>query len=95
MNPALGNETLLPLTPAPTREHVVVVGAGPAGLESALVLTERGHRVTVLDKADRLGGTMWFSTLTTPDRRPRQPFGKKLLRLSIGRTRTSLSWSTT
>jgi 2,4-dienoyl-CoA reductase-like NADH-dependent reductase (Old Yellow Enzyme family)/NADPH-dependent 2,4-dienoyl-CoA reductase/sulfur reductase-like enzyme len=70
VNPALGNETLLPLTPAPTREHVVVVGAGPAGLESALVLTERGHRVNVLDKADRLGGTMWFSTLTTPDNEP-------------------------
>jgi NADPH-dependent 2,4-dienoyl-CoA reductase/sulfur reductase-like enzyme len=48
----------------------VVVGAGPAGLEAARVLTERGHRVTVLDKADRLGGTMWFSTLTTPDNEP-------------------------
>ena len=33
-------------------------------------LTSRGHRVTVLDKADRLGGTMWFSTLTTPDNEP-------------------------
>ena len=70
VNPALGNESLLPLTPAPKREHVVVVGAGPAGLESALVLTERGHRVTVLDKADRMGGTMWFSSLTTPDNEP-------------------------
>ena len=70
VNPPLGNEGLLPLTPAPKREHVVVVGAGPAGLESAVVLTERGHRVTVLDKADRLGGTMWFSTLTTPANEP-------------------------
>lgn len=70
VNPPLGNETLLPLTPAPKRDHVVVVGAGPAGLETARVLTERGHRVTVLDKADRLGGTMWFSTMTTPDNEP-------------------------
>ena len=67
VNPALGNETILPLQPTRTRKHVVVVGAGPAGLESARVLTERGHRVTVVDKSDRLGGTMWFSTLTTPD----------------------------
>lgn len=70
VNPALGNETLLPLTPAPTRQHTVVVGAGPAGLEAALVLTERGHRVTVVDKADRLGGTMWFSTMTTEANEP-------------------------
>lgn len=70
VNPPLGNETLLPLQPAPKRDHVVVVGAGPAGLETARVLTERGHRVTVLDKADRLGGTMWFSTMTTPDNEP-------------------------
>jgi len=67
VNPALGNEALLPLKPASASKHVVVVGAGPAGLESARVLTERGHRVTVLDKGDRLGGTLWFSTLTTAD----------------------------
>ncbi|MQW75752.1 FAD-dependent oxidoreductase [Nocardioides sp. dk4132] len=67
VNPALGNETLLPLKPASATKHVVVVGAGPGGLESARVLTERGHRVTVIDKSDRLGGTMWFSTMTTPD----------------------------
>ncbi|MDT0202123.1 FAD-dependent oxidoreductase [Nocardioides sp. AE5] len=66
VNPALGNEALVPFVRTTTPKHVAVVGAGPAGLESARVLTERGHRVTVLDKADRLGGTLWFSTLTTP-----------------------------
>lgn len=70
VNPPLGNESLLPLEPAPRRDHVVVVGAGPAGLESARVLAERGHRVTVLERADRPGGTMWFSSLTTPDNEP-------------------------
>jgi len=67
VNPALGNEQLLPLEPTRTSKGVLVVGAGPAGLETARLLTLRGHRVTVVDKADRLGGTLWFSTLTTPD----------------------------
>ncbi len=67
VNPALGNEKLLPLAPADIRKHVVIVGAGPGGLEAARVAAERGHRVTVLDRADRLGGTLWFSGLTTPD----------------------------
>ncbi|MGW0356323.1 oxidoreductase [Nocardia nova] len=67
VNPALGNEKLLPLVRSTTTKHVVVVGAGPGGLETARLAAERGHRVTVLDKADRLGGTLWFSSLTTPD----------------------------
>ncbi len=70
VNPALGNETLLPFPTAQARKHIVVVGAGPAGLETARVATERGHRVTVLDKTDRLGGTLWFSSLTTPANYP-------------------------
>ncbi|WP_179503969.1 FAD-dependent oxidoreductase [Nocardioides daedukensis] len=67
VNPALGRQTPLDLGPTRSRKHVLVVGAGPGGLETARVLTERGHRVTVVDRSDRLGGTLWFSTLTTPD----------------------------
>ena len=36
--------------------HVVVVGGGLAGLSSACVLAARGHRVTVVDKNDWVGG---------------------------------------
>ncbi|WP_141014640.1 oxidoreductase [Nocardioides sambongensis] len=57
-NPATGREQQLPhLTPpARRRRDVVVVGAGPAGLEAARVLGERGHRVVLLEAADRPGG---------------------------------------
>lgn len=67
VNPALGNEALLPFPDVRTPRHVVVVGSGPAGLESARIAKERGHRVTVLESGDRIGGTLWFSQLTTPD----------------------------
>jgi NADPH-dependent 2,4-dienoyl-CoA reductase/sulfur reductase-like enzyme len=60
-NPSTGRESRLPhLVPRPggSAKHVVVVGAGPAGLECARVLGERGHRVTVLEAADTPGGQL-------------------------------------
>ena len=44
------------LQPAPTPKAVMVIGAGPAGCEAARVLAERGHRVTLLDRAEVIGG---------------------------------------
>ena len=41
---------------APDAPHVVIVGAGLAGLTAALCLTDAGLRVTVLEAADRIGG---------------------------------------
>jgi NADPH-dependent 2,4-dienoyl-CoA reductase/sulfur reductase-like enzyme len=66
VNPALGHETRAILPPLGSVRRVTIIGAGPAGLESARVLAERGADVTVIDKSDRLGGTVWFSQLTTP-----------------------------
>ena len=40
-------------------EHVLVIGAGVAGLASAQSLQRRGFRVTVLEGRDRIGGRMW------------------------------------
>ncbi len=43
-------------TPAERPKRVLVVGGGPAGLEAARVAAERGHRVTLVEASDRLGG---------------------------------------
>lgn len=58
-NPATGREEKIPHVIPPstgTRRKVVVVGAGPAGLEAARVSAERGHHVVLLEAADRAGG---------------------------------------
>ena len=39
-------------------KHVLVVGGGPAGMKAALDLSERGLRVTLVEKASRLGGRL-------------------------------------
>jgi 2,4-dienoyl-CoA reductase-like NADH-dependent reductase (Old Yellow Enzyme family)/NADPH-dependent 2,4-dienoyl-CoA reductase/sulfur reductase-like enzyme len=43
-------------TPSTQPKHVLVVGGGPAGLEAARVAAERGHRVTLAEASDKLGG---------------------------------------
>ncbi|MEM1048575.1 MAG: NADH:flavin oxidoreductase [Pseudomonadota bacterium] len=57
-NPATGRETVLPheIDRAETTLTAVVAGGGPAGLEAARVLAERGHDVTLFEAAPRLGG---------------------------------------
>ncbi len=57
-NPSTGREETQPhdIEPALQKKRVVVVGAGPAGLEAARVAAERGHSVVVFEVADQPGG---------------------------------------
>jgi 2,4-dienoyl-CoA reductase-like NADH-dependent reductase (Old Yellow Enzyme family)/thioredoxin reductase len=70
-NPATGREETIPhLTPPTTgpRRMVVVVGAGPAGLEAARVAAERGHAVVLLEAAAQPGGQVVLAARATARR---------------------------
>ncbi len=58
VNPRACHETELTYDTAATPKTIAVVGAGPAGLSAALVAAERGHKVTLFDKAPEIGGQL-------------------------------------
>ncbi len=56
VNPRACNETLLNYLPTTQPKKLAVIGAGPSGLAFATVAAKRGHRVTLFDAADAIGG---------------------------------------
>lgn len=56
-NPVTGRElTYVDMPKATQRKNVVIVGGGPAGMKAAVIAAERGHKTTLLEKSDELGG---------------------------------------
>ncbi len=70
-NPATGRELTMPhvIPKTATPRKVLVIGAGPAGVEAARVASERGHSVTVLEAANKPGGQI---RLTAQSQRRRE-----------------------
>jgi 2,4-dienoyl-CoA reductase-like NADH-dependent reductase (Old Yellow Enzyme family) len=77
VNPAVGHEAVDHQEEPPTSgagRRVLVIGGGPAGLEAARTAAERGHSVTLVERADHVGGQL-REAMTAPYR---EEFGRIL-----------------
>ena len=59
VNPLIGREMEgMEVVPALKRKNVLIAGGGVAGLKAAITAAQRGHRVTLCEKSDQLGGIL-------------------------------------
>jgi 2,4-dienoyl-CoA reductase-like NADH-dependent reductase (Old Yellow Enzyme family)/thioredoxin reductase len=63
VNPMLGKEADPASPKADPAKRIVVVGAGPAGMEAAFRARERGHDVTLIEKGTHLGGQLLLAAV--------------------------------
>ena len=63
INAACGNPAYAEMKRTTKAVRVAVVGGGPAGMEAARIATERGHTVTLFEKAGELGGALLYCCL--------------------------------
>jgi len=69
VNPAAGREAAMEAVPADRPKQVLVIGGGPAGIECALAAAGRGHRVTLVERGDQLGGMLALLARTSQQAR--------------------------
>jgi 2,4-dienoyl-CoA reductase (NADPH2) len=67
VNPQTAFESSASIVPSGSPKRVLVVGGGPAGLETARVAALRGHQVQLHEAGGRLGGTLFFSSIVYPE----------------------------
>ncbi|MCB1338767.1 MAG: FAD-dependent oxidoreductase, partial [Maritimibacter sp.] len=61
VNPAAAHEAELALAPTDAPKRIAIVGAGPAGLATAIAAATRGHKVTLFEKSPRIGGQLHYA----------------------------------
>lgn len=66
VNPKASRELRWRQAPKPkSSKKVLVVGGGVSGMYAAITAVERGHRVKLVEKSDKLGGVLWFTDIDT------------------------------
>ena len=64
INPSVGIENHIDhLPPAKSSKNVVIIGGGISGMQAAITASERGHRVTLIEKAEELGGQLKIASV--------------------------------
>ena len=56
LDPTVMQSNKYKLTPAKKQKNIAVIGGGIGGMEAAMVCAKRGHKVTLYEKSDKLGG---------------------------------------
>ena len=63
VNPYTGREARFRMTKTTNPKRIWIIGAGPAGLQAAIALSNKGHRVELIEKGDQLGGLVNLAQL--------------------------------
>jgi len=65
VNPTVGREKEMEISPAKQKKRIMVVGAGPGGLNFSWVAAKRGHEVHVFEKERHVGGQLRIGSITS------------------------------
>ena len=94
LNPVSGNESIIDAMPAPkASRNVLVIGGGPGGMRAAIAAADRGHKVTLVEKNDSLGGILYFTD--EDEHKIDLKNFKDLLILEIGKRKIKVMLNTT
>jgi NADPH-dependent 2,4-dienoyl-CoA reductase/sulfur reductase-like enzyme len=88
VNPFSGQEYRLKITPAVKKKKVIIVGGGPAGIQSAMLASQRGHEVILYEKSGSLGGQMRLASMAPYKAEMDEVL--RYLKHSLGKTQTKV-----